>query len=188
VEPVRLLPNGFGPPADLSGSRPLVWHSGAAMKITRLGLSSFHQRRATSQTIRMGANPPSRIAAQSGKSSPRVSVANGVTNRPRVNAIAVKATGVPRVPMAATAPARPKFAPAPTKRPTEVQKANEAVAHAEGYRKTAAGNERDVRGNRSLFRSASRKVVSEVGHQRLHATSGHSEICMRPSSTGATDR
>jgi hypothetical protein len=49
------------------------------------------------------------------------------------NAIAVKAIGVPRVPMAATAPAKPKLTPAPMKRPIDVQKAN-AVARAEQIR------------------------------------------------------
>jgi hypothetical protein len=44
-----------------------------------------------------------------------------------VHAIEVMATGVPSVPMAATAPASPKFTPAALKRPIDVQKAN-AVA------------------------------------------------------------
>src|ERR1019366_238675 len=65
----------------------------------------------------------------SGKVSPRVSDANGIINRPTTNAIEVMATGVPSVPIAATAPASPKLTPAPMKRPTEVQNAN-AVARA----------------------------------------------------------
>src|SRR5580700_5096460 len=52
-----------------------------------------------------------------------------MTSRPTAKAIEVRAIGVPSVPMAATAPARAKFTPAPMKRPTEVQKAN-AVARA----------------------------------------------------------
>src|ERR1700738_2416169 len=45
-------------------------------------------------------------------------------SRPTPNAIEVRAIAVPRLPMAATAPARAKFTPAPMKRLTEVQKAN----------------------------------------------------------------
>ena len=43
-------------------------------------------------------------------------------NKPIANAIEVVAIGAPRVPIAATSPARPKLTPAPMKRPTDVQK------------------------------------------------------------------
>jgi hypothetical protein len=56
-----------------------------------------------------GGFPWKNLTSQSGRVSPRVSRAKGITRSPPPNAIAVRAIGVQRVPMEATAPARPKF-------------------------------------------------------------------------------
>ena len=76
-----------------------------------------HMEKADQQaaTVRSAFDPnlPCRASAHSGKFSPRVSAANGMISRPTAHAIAVKAIGVSRVPMEATAPARPKFTPVP---------------------------------------------------------------------------
>ena len=102
----------------------------------------------------------------SGKVSPRVSCAKGIISRPMAKAIEVRAMGVPSVPIAATAPARPKFTPAPMKRPIDVQKekavARASVPNSPGNHRLKIAKLHTSRKNRAAMKDGQRRVGRQV--------------------------